>query len=105
METLQTLLTALRGLGNFTAFAWSHAPSDAYGVISVDGRTSLWSGDGYTEGIDEGTIDWFTRNPTDTVPAGIEGVLTDAGASWYLNAIQYEEDTGLLHYEWVWQHG
>lgn len=105
METLQTLLTALQAIGNFTAFAWSRSPNDNYGVISIDGRTALWAGDGYSEGSDEGTIDWYTRNPTSTVPADIESLLNEQGASWYLNSVQYESDTGLLHYEWVWQYG
>ena len=29
--------------------------------------------------------------------------LDAAGIAWYLNSIQYEEDTGLIHYEWVWE--
>jgi hypothetical protein len=31
----------------------------------------------------------------------VEAVLNAAGASWYLNTIQFEEDTGYIHYEWV----
>ena len=32
-------------------------------------------------------------------PQALEGI----GASWYLNSVQYEEDTGLIHYEWYWE--
>ena len=23
--------------------------------------------------------------------------------AWYLNSVQYEEDTELIHYEWAWE--
>ena len=23
--------------------------------------------------------------------------------AWYRNSVQYEEDTGLTHFEWVWE--
>lgn len=27
--------------------------------------------------------------------------LADIGASYYLNSVQYEDETELIHYEWV----
>ena len=36
---------------------------------------------------------------SEAVPAALEGI----GAAWYLNSVQYEEDTGLTHWEWVWE--
>lgn len=27
----------------------------------------------------------------------------DEVSSWQLNSIQYEDDTGLTHYEWTWE--
>ena len=44
-------------------------------------------------------------DPESTVPGGVEASLDELGASWYLNSVQYESDTGLIHYEWVWQYG
>lgn len=45
----------------------------------------------------------FTKTEGDSlfeaVPAALEGI----GAAYYLNSVQYEEDTGLLHYEWVFE--
>jgi len=99
------LLTELQKLGKFVKYAWSKAPPDNYGVIAIDGQTALKASDRQSESIPEGTIDWFCRNPASTMPGSIETVLDSAGAAWYLNSVQYESDTGLLHWEWVWQYG
>lgn len=102
---MNEILTELQKLGSFAAYAWSHAPADNYGVIAVDGQNALRAGDQTAEKVPEGTIDWFTRSPASTMPGQVESLLDRLGASWYLNSVQYESDTGLLHYEWVWQYG
>ena len=38
-----------------------------------------------------------------TLLAQIPTALDQIGAAWYLNSVQYEEETGLIHYEWVWE--
>ena len=51
-----------------------------------------------------GTIDYFTKTENDPVVQQIEDALdSDDGISWYLNSVQYEQDTGYIHYEWVWE--
>lgn len=102
---MEEILAELKKLGRFEAYGWSRAPADNYGVISVDGQTALRAGDALAEKIPEGTVDWFTRNPSSTMPGAIEALLDGLGASWYLSSVQYEQDTGLLHHEWVWQYG
>ena len=102
---MNEILIELKKLGSFAAYAWSHAPADNYGVIAIDGQTGLKAGDRQGETIPEGTIDWFCRDPDSAMPAVIESLLDSFGAAWYLNSVQYENDTGLLHWEWVWQYG
>ena len=84
---------------NFRAFAWSHAPADNYGVVSMDGRNDMVS---HIETSQTGTVDWFSRNPKSDIPQTVEGVFEALGVSWYFNSLQYENDTGFLHWEWVW---
>lgn len=102
---MDEILVELKKLGAFAAYAWSPAPADNYGVIAIDGQNAFRAGDKLAEKVPEGTIDWFTRSPASTMPGEVESLLDRLGASWYLNSVQYEEDTGLLHYEWVWQYG
>ena len=102
---MNEILTELQKLGSFAAWGWSKQTAGDYGVVSADGQNALRAGDALAEKVTEGTIDWFTRNPSGTVPGGVETALDALGASCYLNSIQYESDTGLIHYEWVWQYG
>ena len=39
------------------------------------------------------------RTQVDTVQTVLN---TAEGCTWYLNSIQYEDDTRLIHWEWVW---
>ena len=50
-----------------------------------------------------GTLDYFTQEEFDPMVEAIQGKLRELGAAWGLNSVQYEEDTDLIHYEWVWE--
>lgn len=50
----------------------------------------------------QGTVDYFTKQEFDPAIDAIQKALDDLGASWYLNSVQYEDETNLIHYEWVW---
>jgi hypothetical protein len=65
-------------------------------TIHADNRKS--------ERATSGTLDYFTKIENDPVVKQIEDVLdSDDGISWYLNSVQYEQDTGYIHFEWVWE--
>lgn len=102
MSALETALTST-GLP-FAQYGWSHAPTGDYGVWADDGANDLEADDRHTEHVIEGTIDYFTRDPSLTPKTAIESAI-DGVVAWYLNSIQYEEDTGFIHYEWVYQRG
>lgn len=51
----------------------------------------------------QGTIDYFTKIDGDTVVDEIQEALKAEKVSFYLNSVQYEEETGYIHYEWVWE--
>lgn len=74
-----------------------------YVVYGVDGANDLEAGNVHSEKADEGTIDLYTKDPTDSLITDIPEGLDENGVSYYLNSVQFEEETGLLHYEWVWQ--
>lgn len=88
----------------FALFAWSKSPDGDYGVYAPDGSNDLHAGDQHAEHAVEGTVDYFTRDGTGTPQAVIEHALDNVDAcSWYLNSVQFESDTGYIHYEWVVQ--
>lgn len=51
----------------------------------------------------EGTIDYFTKDEFDTNVALIQQKLNSADLTWELNSIQHEQDTGYIHYEWLFR--
>lgn len=99
-----TILAALESTGiPFRKYAWTVAPSTDYGVIALEsGGDTVWA-DGHMVGqVLEGSIDLFTRNAGETQFAAVQAALRGVeGLSWYFNSAQYEEDTKLMHFEWV----
>jgi hypothetical protein len=78
--------------------------SDNYIVWAEDGEADSTNGDNQkTDQVIQGTIDYFTNKEFDPNVEAIQEKLNAAEISWRLNSIQYEEDTGYIHYEWVWE--
>ena len=50
-----------------------------------------------------GTVDYVTRDDSGACKEIIEAALEAAGCAWALESIQYEDDTGLIHWEWSWE--
>lgn len=51
----------------------------------------------------QGTIDYFTKKEFDSNVEKIQTVLRDAKISFSLNSVQYEEEEGIIHYEWIFE--
>lgn len=77
--------------------------SERYFVWQEDGANDLEANNIHAEKSVTGTTDLFTKQEFDPWKEQFEAALDAAGIAWYLNSIQYEEDTGFLHYEWVWE--
>ena len=91
---------------DFTHFAWSHAPSSDYGVWAEEYGTELKAGDIVVEQVMNGYVDYFTRDDSDAPRTTIQNAMTNAGIVWHLDTVQYEEDTGYIHYTWEYhEHG
>lgn len=76
---------------------------DRYIVWAEDGETSSISGNNKKDiQTLEGTIDFYTKTESDILVDEIQSALNNANISYRLNSIQYEDETQLIHYEWVW---
>lgn len=124
---MDELVQALNSTGYaFAHFGWSKAPAGDYGVYAEEGANDLIANGQHVERVIRLTIDYFTRAVDARVayaaqqdgvydtrsgayswfsshPAktAIENALDQVGAAWYLNSIQFENDTGYVHLEWV----
>lgn len=94
------LLTVGVPVGHFDAPV-KEAP---YLVWAEDGQGDSVKADGETtEQAVEGTVDYFTPVEFDPNVPRTQEAMDASGAAWRLNSIQREEETGLIHYEWVFQ--
>lgn len=88
----------------FREAAWSKAPATDYGVYALDGAgETLWGNNRMLHQAIEGTVDLFTHGPGREQAQTIQSALNEAGVSWALNSVQFEDDTRLTHWEWVFQ--
>lgn len=81
-----------------------HMQSDRYFVWQEDGQNAFYAGCKRAEQAVTGTTDLYTKMEFDPWKAQFEAALNgDPEIAWGLNSVQYEEDTGFYHYEWVWE--
>lgn len=101
LERLQEALAALTD----RVYHYVAAPNSTppYIVWAEDGDNDLLAGNVHAERCYTGTVDLYTRTDSDPLFTAIPEALEGMGASYYLNSVQYEEETGLVHYEWVWE--
>lgn len=100
-------ISALQNDGyTFAHFAWSHAPEGDYGTWGEDTGNEFEADGLVIEQVMNGFVDYFTRDDSDTPKNAIQQAMTAAGVIWHLDAVQYESDTGYIHYTWEYfEHG
>lgn len=104
LENMKTVIERRSG-ALFTLFAWQQTPDRGeWGTITMDGQAdAVWGDDGMREQALEGAVHLFCRSVSSTAPAGVQTALAELGVSWRLDYVHYEEDTRLLHWEWIWR--
>lgn len=100
---LVAALKALEGV-SFTEHEWATRPACDHGTVQLDFAAEQDSGEDQHQGQAwQGSVDLYTRGQA-WQTAQVEGVLESiCGASWYLNQNAYENGTGLLHREYVFE--
>ena len=94
------LLKVTNQVSHYKAFK----KTDQYIVWAEDSQGDALYGDNrMSEQAIEGTIDYFTRTEYDPNFEKIQEVLSEAEISYRLNSVQYEDETGYIHYECVFQ--
>lgn len=102
-------LSRLQALHDAMPAAMYHYAADRpgvpYGVWAEDGEISPGADNVRSTVILTGTTDYYTKAENDDNVDAIRAIF-DAASGWLavkLNSVQYEDDTGLLHYEWAWE--
>lgn len=77
---------------------------DKYIVWSEDsGAETVWADGALQEQTIQGSAHYFTKTEYDANVEKVQQALSDAGISFRMNSVQYEEDTKYIHHEWVWE--
>ena len=106
MQSLQNKLMRVRdALVSVTAKTYHYRrPSTVqkeYIVWAEDSEDASFNADNRkAEQQIHGTIDYFTQQEFDPLIDSIQNALDEARVSFRLNAVDYEDDTKLIHYEW-----
>lgn len=72
-------------------------------VWAEEDANSLHADNGMGEQSPRGTLDYFTQDEFDPMIDAIQEKLQELGLAWELLSVQFEADTGLIHYEWSWE--
>lgn len=78
----------------------------SYGVVSLDFEGGQLNGDGRKMDVSyEGSVDLFSlvRSGAGWVDLITDTLTEHCGACWSLNSHTYERETGLFHWEWVFE--
>lgn len=105
-----SLLTKLDGLRQgFAALpgdvchGWRPNLSIPCTVWAEEGSNALHADGCVAEQALSGTVDYYTKDDLDPMPDAIQEQMTRMGLAWELNSIQHEPETGVHHWEWVWE--
>ncbi|MVB11178.1 hypothetical protein CAFE_18860 [Caprobacter fermentans] len=102
MNSLDTLKAALLSVADNVGHYKAHKKTDQYIVWAEDGGGGGYADNRHTTDTLTGTVDYFTKSEYDPNVKAIGAALDAAGIAHRLNSVQYEDDTGYIHYEWVW---
>ena len=76
--------------------------SDRYFVWQEEAAADFEANGRHIERAMAGTTDLFSKQEFDPWREAFEAALDNAGIAWSLNSVQFEEDTGFWHWEWLW---
>ncbi len=85
-----------------------------YEALNADDQYIVWAEDSESDSVHadnakkiqtiQGTIDYFTKKDGDETVDKIQTALDETdGVTYRLSSVQYEEETGFIHYEWLWE--
>lgn len=103
INRLTEALASIEGLDIYH-YARPQKKSAPFAVWQEDGEaSSLEASNKKQEQALSGSLDYFTQEEADEMVDAIQEALNEIETfGWELNSVQYEEETELIHYEWVW---
>lgn len=95
------LKTALESTGyDWAHFGWSRAPEGDYGTWGEERAHDLEADNVHAETATIFFVSYFTRDDSGAPRRAIEQALNALRIPWKLSGIDYEPDTGYIHFSW-----
>ena len=107
-QKLERIGTALvEALGENVYHYWRPNMTAPFCVWAEDGETTPLDADNRKqEQAIGGYVDYYTKTEYDTaldaVQDTLKSIAEDVPFAWRLDSVQYEEETNIIHYQWVW---
>lgn len=96
----RALLTVTDNVGHYEALT----KDNRYIVWAEDSGSNILGADNRTEcQAIQGTIDLYTCMESDPYVEAIQSALRKDRICYSLNSVQYQDETKLIHYEWVFE--
>lgn len=104
-QKLNALSSTYTGITGVTSYHyWRPQMNAPFIVWAEDGGEGLTTGNHIGEQAVTGTTDYYTKTENDSTIDSIQDAQNAVeGLWWSLNSVQYEEETGLIHFEWRWR--
>ncbi len=98
---LQQIGAAFAGLTDHAVHYYRRPTAFPFLIWQESGEGDSFHGDNRKgEQMITVTVDVFTQTEFDPLLDEVQATLEELGVPWYLNSVQYEDDTNLIHYEW-----
>lgn len=104
VNKIKKVKTALSGIENLDVFHLEKPASvkAPYAIWQEDSEgQSHHSDNTKAEQVIRVTVDYYTLTEYDSMIDSIQDALNDAQIAWRLESFQYEDETKLMHYEWL----
>ena len=102
MRWYEKLISAIKTVSDAVSHG-GRMKSERYFVWQEDGENDLLAGNRHAERAVTGTVDLFSKQEFDPWSDELRAAFDTAGIAWHLNSVQFEEDTGFWHWEWVFE--
>ena len=103
IKKIEELLTSIDGL---KVYHYWHTRAKAPFCVWQENSEgeSLHTDNHKAEQVISGSIDYYTLTEYDPCIETIQNKLNETeNVGWVLNSVQYEDETNLIHYEWLFE--
>lgn len=85
----------------FAKYGWSEGPkSETWGVYSAENGRDLAADNMHVESATWFVVDLYTRESGPLPRRRVEAALNGLRCAWRLSSVDYENDTGYIHFKW-----